>query len=729
MASDNALMASKGQIAVVEENEIELNLRQYWGLLRKHQWRILGFSFVATSLAALVIFSLTSIYQAEATLLIESRDAKIVSIEEVYNLGGAVRNEYFFTQFEVLKSRELAEKVIAKLKLTENPIFNPPESKKGFLGLHIGGSATPPTEQEVLRKVVRKFASCLEVKPIRNTQLVTIAFETPDPVLSAEVINALAITYIESDLESRLDMTKQAATWLSSRMAGLRENLQAAENALQAYRDQEHLVDDSGVNTLASKEMNEIATKLVEARRKRSEMENIVAQIQGSQDYSALPAVLQQTLVQRLKETEAEASQKLDQLSKRYGPKHPKIIQAKSELDTARSSSSQQIGKVIEGIRHDYEIAKATEESLNDALEKKKTELQGINRKTYKLSELQRAVDVNRQLYDTFFSRVKETSETADLQTAHARVIDKAVPPNNPVKPRRSLLLFLSAFFSLLFGGFLACLKEILDNAIRNPDDVRTRLGQQILGLLPLMKDRRDSAQASQTFSQDPRCSFSESIRTIRTGVVLSGLDSPHKVLVVTSSVPGEGKTVVASNLSIAFGQMGKVLLIDADMRRPSVARSFGLPLSSPGLSNLVAGTAEVSLCIHRREDLGIDIIPSGLVPPNPLELLSSKRFAAAIAALEKKYDRIIIDSAPCEVVSDALVLSTFANALIYVVKADSTNGKSVRSGIERLRQVGAPLTGVVLNQVDIEKGLRYGGYYYGGYYDQYGYSSAAKST
>lgn len=728
MASDNALMVKQSQIAVAEENGIVQTFRQYWILLRKHQWRILGFSVVTTTLSALVIFSLTSIYQAEATLLIESRDAKIVSIEEVYNLGGAVRNEYFFTQFEILKSRELAEKVIAKLKLTENPLFNSAETGKGFFGLHIGGSANPPTEQEVLNKVVDKFAARLSVRPIRSTQLVTIVFESPDPELSAEITNVLASTYIENDLESRLEMTKQAATWLSSRMAGLRENLQSAENALQAYRDEEHLVDDSGVNTLASKEMNEIATKLVEARRKRSEMENIVAQIQGSNDYSALPAVLQQTLVQRLKETEAEASQKLEQLSKRYGPKHPKIIQAKSELDTARSSSSQQIGKVIEGIRHDYEIAKATEESLSEALEKKKSELQDINRKTYKLSELQRVVDVNRQLYDTFFSRVKETSETADLQTAHARIIDKAVPQRNPVAPRRSLMLFMAAFISLLLGGFLACLKEILDNVVRSPDDVRTRLGQQMLGMLPLMKDRRDSQQAALTFAQDSRGTFSESIRTIRTGVVLSGLDSPHKVLVVTSSVPGEGKTVVASNLSIAFGQMGKVLLIDADMRRPSVAKSFGLSLSAPGLSNLVAGTADTNLCIHRREDLGIDIIPAGQVPPNPLELLSSRRFAAAMAELEKKYDRIIIDSAPCEVVSDALVLSTFANAVIYVVKADSTNGKSVRSGIERLRQSGAPLTGVVLNQVDIEKGLRYGGYYYGGYYDQYGYSSPAKT-
>ncbi len=714
------------QRAGLADDEVEINLKEYWLLIRRHQFRILGFSLVATILAALVIFTLPSIYQADATLLIEAKDAKVVRIEEVYDVGSN-RSEYFFTQFEVLKSRQLAEKVIEKLSLMNSPVFNPPVGESDGLGFGFLKS-DPATEDEIRQAVLQRFVEGLEVKPVRNTQLVKISFSSTDPQLAADIINTLGATYIENDLEARLDMTKQAATWLNSRMAGLRENLQQAEKALQDYREQENLVDDSGVGNLATRELNEITLKLVEARRKRSESGNIVAQIQGK-DYSSLPAVLQQTLVQHLKETEAEAAQKLEQLSKRYGPKHPKIIEAKSQLEAARSSSSQQMSRVIEGVRHDYEIAKATEEALSAEMEKKKGELQGVNRKTYRLSELQRAVEVNRQLYDTFFSRVKETSETADLQSAHARIIDKAIVPKLPVSPKRMLLLFVAVVLSLLAGVFLAFAKEMLDNTIKNPDDIRTRLGEQLLGLLPMMKDRRESTEASITFVKDSRGTFSESIRTIRTGVVLSGLDSPHKVLVVTSSVPGEGKTVISSNLAIAFGQMGKVLLIDADMRRPSVAKSLGLSLSAPGLSNLVAETAEARQCIHRLEHLGIDVIPAGLVPPNPLELLSSKRFAAVMASLEKHYDRIIIDSAPCEVVSDALVLSTFANAVIYVVRADSTHSKAVKSGVGRLRNAGAPLTGIVLNQVDIEKGTRYGGYYYGGYYDQYGYSSSGKAT
>jgi polysaccharide biosynthesis transport protein len=242
-----------------------------------------------------------------------------------------------------------------------------------------------------------------------------------------------------------------------------------------------------------------------------------------------------------------------------------------------------------------------------------------------------------------------------------------------------------------------------------------------VLGILPLIKgvERKDLARM---FTNNQDKSFSESIRTIRTGVVLSGIDQPHKVMVITSSIPGEGKSTVAVNLAFALGQMEKVLLIDADLRRPTVAKNFDFPVGSPGLANLIAGTAKLDECI--RHGYGVDILPAGTVPPNPLELLSSPRFAKAMEVLKSKYDRIIVDSPPTQAVSDAVVLSTFANALIYVVKSDATAIPLVEKGVGQLLQNNAPVKGVVLNQVDIKKAQKYG-YSYGGYYDYYGYSDA----
>ena len=261
----------------------------------------------------------------------------------------------------------------------------------------------------------------------------------------------------------------------------------------------------------------------------------------------------------------------------------------------------------------------------------------------------------------------------------------------------------------------------MLDNTLRRPEDVEERLHESLLGIVPLDK-KRLTDKAFEAFVSDSRGPFAESIRTIRTGFVLSNLDAPAKVTVVTSSTPNEGKSTLALNLGEALAQMEKVLLIDGDMRRPTVAKTCGLDRKAKGLSNLVSGTAEAKDCIHRWDIGKMDVLPAGLVPPNPLELLSSKRFAQVLEGLKKHYDRIIIDSAPTQAVSDALVLSSLADAVIYVVKADSTSVTLVKGCLKRLNDVNAPITGVVLNGMDMDKKGAYSdqyAHYYGGYYGE----------
>lgn len=728
-------MSNKPTLETARDIEGSIDLRDYWHTILRNRWQIIGFTLSLTVLAAIFIFSLHPIYQGETVLLIESDEAKVVSIDEVYDLGTG-RNEYYLTQFEILKSRELAETVVLALDLAEHPTFQLEQKQSLFGFMDTFLPSKPLSEDQKLKKVVEEFRDNLYIQPIRNTQLVKVIFESEDPELAAEVANNLSRIYIENNLEARLQMTQQAASWLTERISGLKTKLEESERALQEYKEQEDLVEIEGVRTLVAKELSDITGKLVEARNQRTQAENIVAQIdtlkdQSIETLSGIPAVLEHSLVQRFKEQEALAEQKLSELSKRYGYKHPKIIAAKSDLEATTRNVSKQIKKVVEGIRKEFEVAKATEKSLNRELETVKTKLQEINRKEYRLNELAREAMVNRQLYETFFSRIKETSEAGELQTAHARIVDKAIVPVLPIKPKKVVLIAFVFLVTLFLGTVLVFIREALDRTIKERDDITNKIGEQLLGILPLLKNvqkkvKEERRAVSTIFSNDSKSTFSESIRTIRTGVVLSGLDSPHKILVVTSSVPGEGKTTVSSNLAEAFGQMGRTLLIDADMRRPSVANNFGIPFSAPGLSNLVAGTSDQSACVHPIDELGIDVIPAGVIPPNPLELLSSKKFASVLAGLEKDYDRIIIDTAPAEVVSDALVLSTFANAVIYVVRADSTPINVVKSGVSRLRSVNAPITGIVLNQVDVDKksAKGYYGNYYGGYYDYYGYSS-----
>jgi len=278
---------------------------------------------------------------------------------------------------------------------------------------------------------------------------------------------------------------------------------------------------------------------------------------------------------------------------------------------------------------------------------------------------------------------------------------------------------------SLLFGGALTLMLDMLDATIRSVEHVERRLGLSMLGLLPKIDLKGKSLL--DVVVNDKRQTFNESMRTIRTGIMLSALDNPPKVLLVTSAVPGEGKSTVAANLAINLGKMEKVLLIDCDFRRPSVAMAFGLSTSAAGMSELVAGTAKFKDCIHQSKKYGIDIFTAGTIPPNPLELLASDRFAKLLAVLERHYDRIIVDSPPVHAVSDSLVLSKHAKGMLFVVKADSTSHRVIKPCIKRLQEVDAPIIGVVLNQVDVDKKGSYG-YGYGGYYDQYGYSAGAKA-
>lgn len=650
------------------DQEEEIDLRRYWQILTRYKWGILGLALAITVLATLVVFTVSPVYRATTTLLIQEDQSRVVTnIQDFYDSGNVNSKEYLQTQFEILKSRELAVRVIDGLNLQQYPDFSPvsgnDDDKAGFdwhSWLPKGHAQNPlSTDEERQSRVVDKFQKSLIIEPVRNTQLVKISFESHDAKLAAKVANALAQAYIDSDMEARVAMTEQAAGWLTQRLGTLKTTLDESEQKLQDYREKNDIVDTSGDS-------------------------------QGDGGILALNAKQLEDLTERL----IDAQFKLSQISQRYGPKHPEYQQA--QLDLAEAEQA---------------LKSARENAMK------------VVRQEFGLQELLREVETNRNLYDTFFTRIKEANQTRELQTPNARIVDPAVTPDAAARPMKGLTMGLSFVLSIMLGVMLAFLLDYLDSTFKGAEDVEARLGVPMLGLLPIVKGQKSEGVAQPLFLESDQQSFSEAMRTIRTGVVLSGLDSPNKIVVVTSSVPGEGKTTTSLNLALAMGQMEKVLLIDADMRRPSIAKAFGIPVSSPGLSNLVAGTADTETCLHRHAEGNIDILPAGLVPPNPLELLSSKRFQDFLDQLAKQYDRIVIDSAPTLAVSDAIVLSTLANAVIYVVKSDSTAFHSARSGIQKLQRVHAPLTGVVLNQVNLTKASKYGSYY--GYYDYYGYKSS----
>lgn len=724
-----------------DDSDDEIDLLKLWNSLWRRKWSIASLVLTVMMVAALAVLVVTPIYRAAATLLIEQKAAKVVSIEQVYGLDG-MGNEYLQTQFELLKSRALAERVVRQLNLTTHPEFDPRQQPEPLIDLSWLRSAlnfhkvVPVTlpgdledeealsEAEIFDEVVKQFMRATAVSQQGKSQLVTISVEMADPRTAALAANALANGFIESQLEATMEMSATATNWMNSRLGELRARLKEAEDRLQSFREAENLVDIDGVSTIVAGELSLTADRMIDARRQRAEAESQYRQVQamrsgGWERLATIPAVLGHPLIQQFKADEAKAKAKVEELSRRYGARHPAMEGARSELNAASASLRGQVEQIVAGIERNYQLAVANENSLRSSFNANKAQIQQISAKEFRLRELQREVEANRALYDTFMTRLKETSATADLDTANARIVDPAVVPSEPVKPKKTLIVLIAGLLALFAGVGLTLLLDALNNTFKSTEEIEGKLNIPVLGILPLLK-KKERSEIAHLFQEGQNKPFCEAIRTIRTGVVLSAMDNAHKVIVITSSIPGEGKSTLSANLAFALGQVEKVLLIDADLRRPTLAKNFDFPVGTPGLANLIANTAKLEDCL--REVNGISMLCAGTVPPNPLELLSSQRFAKAMEYLKSKYDRIIIDSPPTQAVSDAMVLSTFADALIYVIKSDSTAIPLVEKGVGQLLQNNAPVTGIVLNQVDVKKAQKYG-YSYGGYYDYYGYS------
>lgn len=732
------------------ENET-LDLAQYWQTISRYLGRILSLAILITILVTLLVLSIVPQYNAKATLLIESDQAKVTSIEEVYGLDSS-RKEYFQTQYEILKSRQVAERVVGKLELTQYPSFNAELSgdSDGFAANFLDNvksqlqsflpflpqksvvTLTPEMiEQQQTRYAVEQVMEYLNIEPLINTQVVKISFENEDPKLAAQIANMVGDVYIENYLEAKLDMTAKATTWLNESLQGLRTKLDSAEKNLSDFYEREQLVDIDGVVGLSAEKLQSLSGQLLEAQnsleRNQSLFNQINAQEVSIEELSNLPEVLNHPSMLSVRNAELSAQSKVSELSNVYGPKHPRMISAMAELDSVKESRNNQIRALISGITNEYNSARTKVIVLLNEVETAKVEFRKLSNLDNQRKAFQREVDINQQLYNSFFTRLKETNELGGFESANARILDAATVPTIPSKPKKGLIISAAFIVSFGFGIFLSLALEALNSGIRSVEDVERKLGQRMLGIIPWQPHKKNKNLPVRHFFDTKHHMFSESVRTLRTSLQLLNIDKPSKTILITSSVPKEGKSTVAINLAYAIGQLNKVVLIDTDLRRPTLAKQFGFPGFQPGVANLVAGTHSLEECVVTDEYSNVDLICAGTIPPNPQEILASTKFKNLIADLQAKYDHIILDSAPTQAVSDAMVVSNVCDSVVYVVRADSTSDKIINNGLSRFLQIGHRVDGVVLNQVDIKKAKKTGDY--SGFYDQYGYNSYSTET
>ncbi len=731
-----------------------LDLGAFFKIVLKHKGAILGLALAMGLLSALIAYSLEPVYEASTTLLVETASQGYSPVGED-SAGGWFsylnRQAYLQTQILLIESRTLAIDVIDRLDLWRHPELDPRRQppRRARLQLELdrllpwlADDEAPDVSDEAARAAATATVQgAISAKLIPDSEIIELRFNSHDPKLAARIVNAYAQAYIEMGLETRLLRIQQATSWLNGRVAGLREQLETSEAALQAYRETHGLLDSAGLPGLSDQELADLSQRLAEAKSRRDQLEAQVAQARGLQRlddarFAGNPVVSANPVIATLKTAEVTAEREVQELSKRYGERHPKMIAAREDLRTLRTRLAAELSSAVSGLSREFDIARARVTQLQGEIGGVKEDVQAENRKEFELAALEREVEANRELYELFMTRFKETDVGADLESTNARVVDAATSPGRQIKPQHVRIIAATVILGLLLGVGLAFALEHLDNTLKTGEDVEESLQMPILGTLPLIPGRRRRRQQmSRLALTDSKSEFAEAVRTIRTGLVLSGLDEPRRIVLITSTVPGEGKTTLAANLATALAglERERVLLIDADLRRAALSREFPELAAASGLSEFVSGSAELDACIHHDPEADLDLMPSGRLPPNPLELLSSRRFGERLAELAARYDRVLIDSAPTQAVSDALVLARHCDAVLFLIKADATPLPLVEIAVKRLRQVSAPLVGAVLNQFDNRRSARYGHYQYGRYrrysYAYGGYSGDYANT
>lgn len=705
--------------------EQKLELLEYWRSIVKRKWAILGLALIVAVLAAVVAYALTPIYKSTATVLIEAGNAKVLSIEEVYTAGQ--QREHYQTQVEIIKSRQVAERVVKALKLQEHPLYDPRKARPSWRQqltqtLGMGETKDDWTEAELVESATKSLMGDLSVDPVRLSQLVRVSIESPDAALAARIANAVAAEYIDADRDSRFTVTQEVSSFLQDRLSDLRDKLMQSERALQAYREQKGIVSLGGsAQAITIRQIDETSQRLAEARSRRAQLEAAYDQARQTQpaDYAQIPSVARDPIVADTLRQRNGVLRNLQVLQETLGNEHYKVIQAQGELGELNRLLKLQSETVVASMQREFEAARETEAALDRVLGSARGNVQTVNREEFQLNVLEREAASNRQIFEMFMSRAKETNLAGDVQAAVARVVDKAVASTVPIRPAKTQIVVVAAVLALFLGAMAALMLDRLDNTLKGADDAEIRLQQPVLTALPMLAEH-DRTQMARIFMDESHSHYAEGIRTARTGVLLSSLDVPHKILLVTSTLPGEGKTTVSVNLALAHAQTKTTLLIDADMRRSQAGKALGLPSGTKGLSNLVAGTSTIDECLVAVKDSNLLVLPVGDLPPNPLELLLSQRFKEVLAQLSERFEMVIIDSPPVELVSEALVLAPMATSIAFVVRAMSTPAPLARKSITRLQRAGGNILGVVVNQLDFQHAQRYYGEY-GGSYGSYG--------
>jgi capsular exopolysaccharide synthesis family protein len=729
-------------------NEKEIHLRNYLRIIKKRRYSVCAFFLLTFAVVLIYTFTSTPIYESSTQIIVEKNESAPL-------MGGYYRTQYdpefYKTQIELIKSLNVARRVVNKLSLdktydvyfpktkeknrfseTIEWLFNWPKElfanilKQSDTALNKNSSIKEKSTTDIIAKIIK---SGMIISQVKGSKILNISYRSENPEFAQMIANTIATAYIEELMAIQLNTSGHAISWFTQKAEEEKTKLTKSENALQDFIKKQNIVTIEDKIALLPQKLSDYATQLSKAETERKDLETAYQQIEklkkNNEDLETIPVLNADPLLQSLRGKIRDTERNILELSKKYGKKHPVMKRARGELKILEQKNDQEASKVIKAIKNKYELAKSKENDIRNTLDKTKKEAIILNENFIHYTTLKREVETNQALYKALTIRIREKGITDETQNGNVWITETAELPEFVVKPKKMLNILLGLILGIFGGNVLALFLEYLDNTIKEPDEVEALAGQAVIGVVPLFNPEwgKDIELAS---LQKPFSPFAESFKALRSSVLLSSADAPPKNLLITSMAPQEGKTTTAVNFALAIAQANyKVLLIDADMRRPRIHKIFNIQ-NSKGLSSYLAGAGDENIIQTITESelkiirscpiTPLNIIPSGPIPPNPSELLVSHKLKELLENNQEKFDFIIFDSAPILGATDSLIISKITEGTIIVGRAEETTYEMINQGLKSLTDINANILGMVINGMNYKESKYH---YYYGYYNQ----------
>lgn len=722
--------------SAADPGDVEIDIAEILNAVRRRRWALAGCVLLITSVVLLVTFQLTPLYTSTAEVLIDLRDRNVADLDSVLS-GLSSDASTIESQIQVIRSRAVALRVIEALNLADDPEFNPALREatafdgvmEWLRGLAPGDLEEPGEETRLAleqTRLLESFSDALAVSRVgRHSYVIAIAFTSERPAKASRVANTLAELYLLEQVEAKFEATERATDWLNERLGGLRAEVEKSERLAEAYRSEHGLVNSRGI-TVDEQQLSEINAQLILARGHLAESRARFRQVSELLDLGlgvdSLAEVLASIVIQDLRQKQAELAREQAELKSRYGDRHPRMINIRAQREDVGLQVEAELKRIVANLGNEVMVANSRVESLEEGLADEQRQRSAGEAARIGLRELSRQAAANRVIYESFLGRFKETSEQRGIEEADARIISPAIVPARPSYPRKGLFAVAGFLASLLVGFAVVFLLERLDNGFRGTDQLKDVLGLPVLASIPEIVGEDAEIDGQVHSPQDyllarPNSHYGESMRGLRTTLLLSNVDDPPRVVIFSSALPAEGKTTTVISMARSAACAGKrVVLVDADLRRPAVATGLGL---SPevGLVEYLADEASLDEILMTDEASGMQVLPtlerSAIAP----DLLGSESMRALLGKLKTDFDLVLVDSPPLLLLSDAMVVGRMCDTMVFVVKWEQTPRPAALEAVLRVEQFEVDIAGAVFSRVDMKRGARYGGYgagYYG---------------